>query len=144
MGELTGVFWIFLTVAHLVAAAYATSLVTYYVVYERGPADLFANFRYWVGINLPCLAEPIVVDDKEISTYEEIFELGIEPQDHDFIMDNIVYRSNGTWLADAFSCHRCAIPYCAAAVLLTLLFPPLFYFLAICGLTLRLLESYQL
>lgn len=125
---------------HLIAAAYASALLTRYLVYEDGPNNVFANFRYWAGVNKICLLEPFSVnDDTVFTTYESVIAAGIEPSDFDFI--ELGFASNGSFWGDVFSCHRCAVPYVTFVTFLTLIFLPLFYLLATSGLALYLIEK---
>lgn len=70
-------------------------LLTMYLVYEKGPFDIFEKIRHLAGINVP----------------EEVF--GPDRQ-----VEIIGYTSNGSLTAGILSCHRCTSPYTAALVLL--------------------------
>ena len=65
----------------IIAIAFATYLLTTYLVYEDGPFNACAVFRFFAGINVP------------------IFDMNGEPTGN--------HVSNGHLLAELLSCHKC-------------------------------------
>lgn len=83
----------------LLAIAFATYLLTTYLVYENGPFNICAMIRFFAGINVP------------------ISDMNGEATG-DFI-------SNGTVFAEMLSCHRCTGMWIGLLMVVTSFFVPL-------------------
>ena len=121
--------------AHFPLIVLATYLINLYVTQESGPARIFERLRRWAGIDVPVLLSPIFVNDVMVDEYSVAVALGIEP-----VYMEIGYESDGTYLADVLSCHRCFAPYAATLAALTVVFPPLLYILAGAAASILMIE----
>lgn len=117
-----------IAVAHFPLLLMATHLISQYMLEEKGPAGIFHRIRLAAGVNIPYLAEPVMVNEVAVYDYASAIAAGVP----DEYME-IAYASNGSFTGDVLSCYRCFAPYAAAIALLTAVFPPLFYILAAAG-----------
>ena len=92
----------------------AIYLVVFLTVYTAGPFGIFKRIRRLAGI------QPV----------------------YDIEGDEIDEESNGTFLADVLSCHRCATPYFAVPIIALWFFVPYaVYALGVMGIAVWMAET---